>query len=124
MHAALLVTLAISVAISAGLNTSLRAAAERHTVRTISVERSLTADSIEITNTHPHSMTAAVLADTGEVVLGAVPAGQKVKFPVVIPPGTKELRLTAYDPLDRRMSVDGKVQVTPGKPLTWEIGVD
>ena len=118
MHAGFLVALAASAVAWVGLDASAFAASVRGLDRDIQEVRIISAaDSIEISNTHPHPMTVAVLAHTGEVVLGMVSGGLRVKFPVVIPPGARELRLTAYETLNRQMSVDGRIQLTPGKAL-------
>jgi hypothetical protein len=126
MYAGILLTLALSASAWVGIDNSPRATPTRAIDRDARITQSVSAaDSIEITNAHPHDMAVAILGEREETQLGIVPGGKKLKFAIVIPPGAKELRLRAGNPLNMsNMTVDGTVKIEPGKPLAWTIGVD
>ena len=79
------------------------------------------ADSIEVTNTHPHTMKIVMPGEKGETALGEVEAGATKKLPIVIPKGAKSIVLRAFSPENPGMEVSESVTIEAGKPLKWTV---
>jgi hypothetical protein len=83
------------------------------------VARAVAADTLVVTNSHPHEMTIVLITDAGEKELGKVSGGATTKLAIAIPAGAKELKLKASFALMDGMEVTTTLPVEPGKGLAW-----
>ena len=83
------------------------------------VARTVAADTLVVTNSHPHEMTIVLITDAGETELGKVSGNATTKLAIAIPAGAKELRLKASFALMDGMEVTTTLSVEPGKGLAW-----
>ena len=79
----------------------------------------MAADTLVVTNSHPHEMTITLLSDSSEKELGKVPGNSTAKLAFEIPKGAKHVKLKASFPDMEGMEVTEVLPVAPGKQLTW-----